>query len=469
MKRLLLASLLLCATVAVTAQTIQTYNIDSLQQALKGGLSDTARIWVLNNLGRNVPNSDTAIVFARLAVALSHKTGFVKGEAEAYNNLGLYFNQKGNYPAALEYYLKAIQLAEAIDFRASLKRSYNSIATIYFYRKDFQTAIAYGRKARTIASDVQDTNIEALADSWIARAFLGIHQLDSALKYAQEGYELASRLGWPLPLYLSTRGLGDIHEEEGKLSLALEFLRLSLRHATDDGRYFRVSDAHQRLAEAFAKAGQKDSTFRHAQLAFQLSQKENLPATLLRSCLLLSSLYEGVNNEQSLKYHKLAMAAQDSLFSQEKNSQVEALNLRETLRQREIQAARELDEINRRNNLQFAAIGSGVVIFLIVFLMVSRSVRVSPGAVRFLGVLALLLVFEFVNLLLAPGIAEIANYTPVYMIIVMVIIAGLLIPVHQLLEKKVINRLIEKNKQLREESARMGAQGQPVIKAPSAE
>src|SRR5213592_1539107 len=143
MKRLLLASLLLCATVAVTAQTIQTYNIDSLQQALKGRLPDTARIWVLNNLGRNVPNSDTAIVFARLAVALSHKTGFVKGEAEAYNNLGLYFNQKGNYPAALEYYLKAIQLAEAIDFRASLKRSYNSIATIYFYRKDFQTAIAY--------------------------------------------------------------------------------------------------------------------------------------------------------------------------------------------------------------------------------------------------------------------------------------------------------------------------------------
>ena len=444
-----LASLLIFIAVAGVAQTIQTYNIDSLRQALNATTSDTGRIWVMNNLGRNMPNSDSAIMFAQQAITLSRKIGFSKGEAEAFNNLGLWFNQKGNYPIALEYYLKAIQLAESIGFPASLKRSYNSIATIYFYRQDFATAIAYGRKARSLAIELEDANIQCLADSWVARGFLGLHQLDSALKYAQESYELATRLKGPLQLYLATRSLGDIHEEQGNQPLALEFLRLSLLHAIDDSRSFRVSDAHQRLAEAFAKANQMDSTLRHARIAFQLSEKENLPATLLRSSLLLSSLYEGDNNEQSLKYHKIAMTAQDSLFSQEKNSQIEALNLQETLRQREVEAARELDEIKRRNNLQFAAIGFGLIVFLIIFLILSTSVFVSPSVVRFLGVLALLLVFEFVNLLLEPAIAKLANYTPVYMLVAMVILGAVLIPVHQLLEKKVIHRLVEKNTSLR--------------------
>jgi tetratricopeptide (TPR) repeat protein len=463
-----LFSLLIFNATAAHAQTIQTYNIDSLRHALKASGSDTTRVLVLNNLGRNTSNSDSAIFYVREAIALSQKTGFLKGEAEAYNNLGLWFNQKGNYPAALECYLKAIQLAESLDFRASLKRSYNSIATVYFYRRDYSTAISYGQRGRSVSMELGDINIQSLADSWIGRSFLGLHQPDSALKYAQEAYELAARLKWPLPLYLATRSLGDIHEEEGNLSLALEFLRLSLKHAVDDGRYFRVSDAHQRLAEAFVKSNQPDSAFRHSSVAFELATKERLPATLLSSALLLSANFEGRDNQQSLKYHKIAMAAKDSLFSQEKNSQVEALNLRETLRQREIAAARELDEINRRNNLQFAAMGFGVVIFLIVFLMVSRSVFVSPGFVRFLGVLALLLVFEFINLLLAPGIAEIANYTPVYMLVLMVIVAGLLIPLHQLLEKKVIRRLVEKNQQLRSSESENADLNQQEVEAGSA-
>jgi two-component system NtrC family sensor kinase len=453
MRSLALIFPMVCVVLIGTAQTIQTYNIDSLRQGLEAASSDTARIMALNNLARNVANSDTAFAFAQRAFSLSRDIGLVKGEAEACNNLGLYFNQKGNYPASLEYYLKAIQLAEEIDFREGLKRSYNSIATVYFYRKDFNTAILYGRKARNLARELKDWNIQSLADCWIGRSFLGVHETDSALKYAQEAYELASEIRWPLPLYLSTRSLGDIFEVQGNQSKALEFLRLSLQHAKHDGRFFRVSDAHQRLAEAFANAGHRDSTFRHAQIAFALSQKENLPATLVRSSLLLSSLYEGNNNEQSLKYHKIAMSAQDSLFSLEKNSQIEALNLQETLRQRELETARQTAEINRRNNLQFAAIGLGVVLFVILFLMISRSVRVAPGFVRFLGVLALLLVFEFANLLLEPLIAQIANNTPVYMLIAMVIVGGLLIPVHQLLEKKVIHRLVEKNRLLREELA----------------
>ncbi len=86
---------------AQTIQTVQTYNIDSLKQVLSTDLHDTNRIWALNNLGRNIQNSDTTLALAGQAIALSQRIGFIRGEAEAYNNIGLWFNQKGNYPKAL--------------------------------------------------------------------------------------------------------------------------------------------------------------------------------------------------------------------------------------------------------------------------------------------------------------------------------------------------------------------------------
>ena len=213
---------------AQTIQTIQTYNIDSLKQVLSTDLHDTNRIWALNNLGRNIQNSDTILALAEQAIALSQPIGFTRGEAEAYNNIGLWFNQKGNYPKALQNYLKSIQLSESINYEAGLKRSFNSISTVYLYLKDYNTSALYARKARSLSIKQHDLHVLALSSAWLSKAYLELHRNDSALKYAQESYEAAIKRKEPFPLYLATARLGEVNAVEGNHSLALEYLRLSL-------------------------------------------------------------------------------------------------------------------------------------------------------------------------------------------------------------------------------------------------
>ena len=191
MKKSLFSIVFLLSEVMLWGQTVQTYNIDSLRRALSRPQHDTARIWTLNNLGRNLPNSDSVLLFAQQAIALSRKIGFVKGEAEAFNNLGLWFNQKGNYLLALENYLHAIKLEDSVRFEAGLKRSYNSIASVYLYRKDYATSISYGYKARALAKKFDDLAVLTFSSSWLSRAYVATNKLDSALKYAQESYESA--------------------------------------------------------------------------------------------------------------------------------------------------------------------------------------------------------------------------------------------------------------------------------------
>src|SRR5688572_21757645 len=444
-------SILLINSIALicAGQTIQTYNIDSLKKVLSTNLSDTNRISALNNLGRNIEHPDTTLVLAEQAIALSRKVGFKKGEAEAFNNLGYWFNQKGNYPKALEYYLRSIQISENINFESGLKRSFNSISTVYLYLKDYKTSIAYARKARQLAFKQHDLNMMVLSTSWLSKGFLELHQNDSALKYAQHSYEFAIRRKEPFPLYFATARLGEVHEAEGNFSLALEYSRMSLDNSKKDGRYFRIAAAHQQVANVFKSMGATDSCRWHAEQSFNISEAENLAATLLSSSLLLSELHDGKDDTKSLKYHKLAMVAQDSLYSQKKNQQIEALRLTETLRQQEMQALHEQEIIRRNNNLQYAAIAFGLVLFVIIFLLVSHSVIARPGLIRFLGILALLILFEFINLLLGPFVDQITNHSPVWMLLIMVLIAALLIPIHHRLEKLFTNKLVEKNNQIR--------------------
>ena len=436
------------------AQISQTYNIDSLKNVLRTELLDTNRIWALNNLGRNIPNSDTIITLAEQAIQLSQKEGFKKGEAEAYNNIAYWFNQQGNYPKALENYLRSIQLSESVNYEAGLKRSFNSMSTVYLYLKDYASSIRYAEKARRLSIKLKDMHTLVLSTSWLSKAHLELHHTDSALRYAQSSNEIATGLNEPMPLYFATARLGEINDVTGNFNLALEYLRMSLNFSIKDGRYFRISGAHQQLAMVFKKTGMRDSCLWHAEKAFLISREQKLYATLLSSSLLLSELYEGQNDSESLRYHKFALTAQDSLFSQEKNRQISELSFNETLRQQELEAAKYQAAEDRKNNLQYAAIALGLVLFVILFLLLSHTIIANQTFIKFLGTLALLIVFEFMNLLLGPFIGSLSNNSPLLMLTIMVGIAALLIPVHQKLEKWITHQLIEKNNKIRLEAAK---------------
>jgi hypothetical protein len=83
------------------------------------------------------------------------------------------------------------------------------------------------------------------------------------------------------------------------------------------------------------------------------------------------------------------------------------------------------------------------------FLLLSRSFITSTRLIEFLGIMALLIVFEFLNLLLHPFLEGVTNHTPEFMLLALVCVAALIIPLHQRLEKWSTAKLVEKNKRIR--------------------
>lgn len=96
-----------------------------------------------------------------------------------------------------------------------------------------------------------------------------------------------------------------------------------------------------------------------------------------------------------------------------------------------------------------ALIAFGIISFIILFLLLSRSFITSTRAIEILGVIALLIVFEFLNLLLHPFLERVTHHSPLIMLLILVCIAALLVPLHHRIEKWATHKLIEKNKAIR--------------------
>ena len=99
--------------------------------------------------------------------------------------------------------------------------------------------------------------------------------------------------------------------------------------------------------------------------------------------------------------------------------------------------------------MQYTLITLGLISFFILFLLLSRSIITNVKLIAFLGILALLIVFEFLNLFLHPYLQKITHHQPMLMLAAMVIIAALLIPLHHRLEHWVTHKMVEKNKKIR--------------------
>jgi len=164
---------------------------------------------------------------------------------------------------------------------------------------------------------------------------------------------------------------------------------------------------------------------------------------------MLADMYEKNNCDSTLKYAAVYKNANDSLFSNKANQQIQLMTFEEELRQQELETEKIKTEEQRKQNIQYALLALGIIIFVISFLLLSRRHITNTKVIQFLGVVALLVVFEFLNLFLHPFLESITHHNPILMLLALVCIAALLVPLHHKLEKWATHKLVEKNKQIR--------------------
>ena len=415
-------------------------DIDNLKLVLAKTNADTTRVELLRATGYRDRNLSTLLE----ALTLAKKIKYINGEADCNNSIGNYFFGNSNYPTAMEFYLEGLKISEANNYQAGIAKTMGNIGSVYSTQGEYRLALNNFLKAMAITKNTRSNAIQFYD---VARAYLQLRNSDSALFYGNQSYQHAVATNDSNALTNSLFILGDIHNHLGNTALAFVNYRMAIPYSA--GFVFTLPDIYMSMAKLFRQTGQMDSCIVYAEKALRSAQLFNNGDLVFKSAGLLSDFYEKQDVNKSFYYYKLAVAGKDSMFSKEKIKQIENLSFNETLRQQEREAEKLKANEERKQNLQYATIALSLFAFVIIFLLLSHSIVANQKLIQFLGILSLLIVFEFINLLIHPYLANFTHHSPVLMLGVMVCIAALLIPVHHWLEKWITHRLVEKNKKIR--------------------
>ncbi|MCW3087457.1 MAG: hypothetical protein JWQ78_843 [Sediminibacterium sp.] len=374
------------------------------------------------------------------------------GEAAALGEMGYNYWSFGNTVRHLEYDIKAMALAEESGNKKLIALCKNFLAHNYSFtaHPDFRKAIGLYREAEKNAIEGNSEILQSWALMNLGATYHTMGQLDSALVYTQKTFELISRIKYTQYVGYVLTQFGDLHAKMGNNSLAVNYYSLAAREAAKVNAHRFLSLAYQNLGVYYQKNNQADSALLYAKKA--IAAVQNTPFAYIMAgepAQLLLKIYKSRNSDSALKYSEIYRVANDSLYNARSIQQAQTLTFENDLRQQELATVKIKAEEQRKQNIQYVLIALGILGFIMLFLLLSRSFITNTKLIEFFGVIALLIVFEFLNLLLHPFLERVTHHSPVLLLLALVCIAALLVPLHHKVEKWATATLVEKNKKIR--------------------
>jgi tetratricopeptide (TPR) repeat protein len=444
MKKNLCIFLLTCLSL-VGYVYAQTRTIDSLKHLLQTEKQDSTRSILFQWLSYEYAftNPDSAMLLARQGLELAKKIDFDRGEIIGLGSIGNLYSVMGDDAKALEILLQALKKSEDSKEKNSA-RVLAFISNVYDKQGDVKKSLEYSFKemeAATAAHNEYHAMYSLLA---IGDGYSKLNQLDSAMFFAQKGYALVIRSGFGELIGIALDNLGTIYSKKKEYTLALEKYRLSLPYMVQTNGESNISPTYLNMAKIFRYQDNEDSCLYYAKLSYNTARKNELAGELLNASKFLADYYKQHQVVDSAYFYlSTVVVAKDSIFSQEKVRKIQTLSFNETVRQQEIASQKKQAEENHVRNLQLLAIGVFIPIFFIGVLLLSRT-KVRPRVVEFLGVLSLLLFFEFITDLIYPFISNLTNENPIWEMLFLVSLASLLEPLNFKLEHWVKGHLVHK-------------------------
>lgn len=434
---------------AISINRLQGQGVDSLKQDLTTNPVDSNKVFTFLRLSHFYidHNRDSAMYYAQEALSLAISIEFDKGEAQSLNFIGSILNSIGNYPKALEFHLDALKKAEKLRNDRLIYSTYNNIARVSTERSDFKTALDYYFKAKDGFVKIKDSTFLTIALLNIGDTYDRMNFFDSALHFLGQARELAKMRGDNYNMGVITANLGDIFVTANKTSEAEEYFRQSLEIITQDmenNDQETLAGIYEGLSKVFERRKHYDSSLYYGLLSYQVSTKIADQRRVLDAAKRLNQLYEDRNTDSAYHYSKVANETREALLNEQKISQMEALKFNEQLRQHEMAIEAEKKEKERKNNLQLIGIVLFIITFFAILIIVSRR-KGHPKALKYLGLLGVLFLFEFIALFLHPYIDKLTGHDPVYMLLILVVVAAVLVPLHHKMEHWVKERLAKES------------------------
>ena len=329
------------------AASTQTRWIDSVKKVLVTQKADTNKVKLLCNLGEaySVFAPDSAFLYEQQALALAKKLHSDAGIfwSIVVINKGLYV--LGNYGLELDYAFEAWPIGQKLNETNALGWSDGMMADCYFNMGQYSEALKH---YRIILKRAEKDSIIDLCQLYAALVPVleKLKQYDSALSYARKGYALFKSMPSLQEVNddnlrikcFQFRFLGDAFAGKAVYDSALYYYKLSLSTSQPINMDLNNLDVYNGLAKIYKEKNMLDSAIYYSSKVAGNKTAKNYPVGKLQAANLLADIYEIKNRPDStLKYLRMAIIIQDSLYNKDKMLTYQNIIFKDQEKQREVQ------------------------------------------------------------------------------------------------------------------------------------
>lgn len=348
--RILLFLMLFLFSISQSYAQLNKARVDSLYTAYTKTPVDTNKVNLLVDIYREYSkfNSVQGLSYAREALELADRIGFLKGICDANTVLGDYFYEQLRYSEALKHYLRASLAGEKNKMYTQLSTIYNKMGIIYSNQGKDDLSLKYFLKVAKMAEEQNKPARMAVAYNNIGIAYKDLGRYTEAKSYYEKALKEFEKSGFKIGIASVNNGLGIICHLVGDDDAALVYYEKSMQNfraindtasesgiLTNIGEVYNTRKEYAKALECYLKSLKVAESYKND--GFRLNAYDGL-----------SEVYANMKNyERAFYYMNRHLALKDTISDEEGMRQVQEIEKRmeNEKQEREIEILKQREEI----------------------------------------------------------------------------------------------------------------------------
>ncbi|MEO8762558.1 MAG: tetratricopeptide repeat protein [Bacteroidia bacterium] len=340
-------------------------------------LNDTNKVDTLISQSRKSAfksNYKEAFILAYEAKTLAEKLNFKKGIAKTYTTIGIIHNIQGNYPEALKNYFASLKLFEEIGSKKGISYSYNNIGMVYDEQANYPEALKNHLASLRIKKEIGDKGSIPSSYNNIANIYAKQGNYSEALKNYFTALKKYEEMGNKEGIAASYNNIGNVCADESNYQEALKnhFASLKIYEDMNDKegciQPFLNIGANYRDLKNYKEAEE------YCKKALNLAKEIGDLESIKNASQTLSDVYAATDRQGlALQSYKAYIAARDSLNNEENTKKTVQLSMqyefdkKEAATKLEQQAKDKIQTAEAQKQRIALLLGSCVLLLVVVF------------------------------------------------------------------------------------------------------
>lgn len=291
-------------------------NIDSLEQKyLKNQFPVHKELRILRSLSRELKNPQKKLKYSLLLINKSKKLDSVYYLYDAYMQKGNAHRLKSDLSKALESFFDAANIAEQLDSVREVALAKITVGDVYSIMGNHNNSVKYYEDGIHVLREIKTDSIN-LASALLNAGdeYFNAGKYETAMNLFYESSLICNLINFKIGKAYNLGNIGMVYAKQDKPKLAEANINEAIAILEEEKDYYPISVYLDFVADIYLKNKKYVLALNYSKRSLELAKKYQLKDQISKANLMLSSIYENLDNaEESLYHYKEYVTFKDSV------------------------------------------------------------------------------------------------------------------------------------------------------------